>query len=190
MYEMPTEVCNRCGKPGPDCAHCGELISFCRSAYLYEGAAGAAVRRHKYERFYALGEELGRLTASRVERYPQLYQADLVVPVPIHSSRRRHRTFNQSELIAAPIAGSIGAPLIPNALVRWKKTPSQVRSTVAQREANVAGAFRVPDATHVSGKRVLLVDDVYTSGSTLRECARTLLDAGARAVLAITVCRE
>lgn len=148
-------------------------LSFRISAYEYSGRAAQAVRRLKYGRATALApfmaEELMRLA---VEHGLTDWAA---VPVPIHWSRRCQRGFNQAELIAERM------PLVlKGALVRARATRPQVGLSGSDRASNIAGAFRASAA--VAGRRLMLIDDVVTSGNTARECALALLDAGAAEV--------
>ncbi|GMV36087.1 MAG: competence protein F [Fimbriimonadales bacterium] len=183
-------VCPRCGRPGGACDHCPEQPAPCRSAFRYDGAAGAAVRRLKYDRVYALGNALGELLAEAVRAWPEVADVDEVIPVPIHASRQRQRTFNQAELIARPVAEALGLNCATDVLVRHRRTPPQVGRTRQERRRNIAGAFRVVNRGRVTGRSFMLVDDVYTSGYTLGECAGELMAAGASHVTALTVCRE
>jgi ComF family protein len=110
--------------------------------------------------------------------------ADLVVPVPLHRSRRRARGFNQ----AAEIARHLGLP-VTDALRRVRATPSQTDLPAARRHANMRNAFAMRWRADVGGRRVVLVDDVSTTGATLDACARALMDAGALEVRALTAAR-
>jgi ComF family protein len=110
--------------------------------------------------------------------------ADVLVPVPLHPRRQRARGFNQAQ----ELAGSLALPVLP-ILKRTRYTPSQTDLPAARRHANVRGAFRLRRRADIRGLRVVLVDDVCTTGATLEACARVLRDAGAADVSAITAAR-
>jgi ComF family protein len=131
---------------------------------------------------------MGRLIIERLEN--ELASVDLVVPVPLAGSRGRRRGYNQAGLLATVLAEAAGQPLL-EALRRRRSTPSQAASASAEeRRRNVAGAFAVRDGVALDGRRVLLIDDVATTGATLDACARPLLAAGAAEVRALTFARE
>jgi ComF family protein len=113
---------------------------------------------------------------------------DLVVPVPLHPKRRRDRGFNQSELLARSLARQIAVP-VGRSLIRVRPTLPQVGLTDSERKENVRKAFRCPHPQQISKKRVLLVDDVMTTGATVASAARALLDGGALRVSVLTVAR-
>lgn len=138
------------------------------------------LHRFKYERDLAAAGPLARLLASR--HTLDATQYDVVVPVPLHLDRLRWRGFNQAQQLAAPLARRAGVGLDPFALERMRATQPQVRLDAAQRRRNVHNAFRVRRPAAVRDRRVLLFDDVYTSGATVDACARVLLAAGARSV--------
>jgi ComF family protein len=110
-----------------------------------------------------------------------LAEADALVPVPLHWRRQWARRFNQSAMLAAAIAAESSVPIAPGALKRVKATAQQVGLSRTERAANIQGAFRVPEdgKAAVAGRRLILVDDVLTSGATVEGCARALLRAGA-----------
>jgi ComF family protein len=130
------------------------------------------------------------LLAESVRAWPEVADVDEVLPVPIHVSRQRERTFNQAELIARPVARALRLSCATDVLIRHRRTPPQVGRSRQERRRNIEGAFRVVNRGRVTGRSFMLVDDVYTSGYTLRECAAELMSAGASHVTAITVCRE
>ena len=113
---------------------------------------------------------------------------DLVVAVPLHPARLRHRGFDQAELLARILALRISLPLCP-ALKRIRYTTTQTAFDRAERIANLRGAFHLRKKISVRGLRVLLVDDILTTGSTLSECARVLREAGAQSIYALTAAR-
>ncbi len=110
------------------------------------------------------------------------------MPVPLHPSRMRERGFNQSELLARDLSVSLNAPIQPKALARKRPTQQQAHLTASERKVNVRGAFTA-DPGFVQGARVIVVDDVLTTGATLCECADALLHAGAQNVIALTLAR-
>ncbi len=120
---------------------------------------------------------------------PQLGSIDLCLPVPLYRSRRWNRGFNQSELLAAELCRTSGIRLGKRVLARVRATESQAGLSNRARFANVAGAFAVGKPQVVKGRRVLIIDDVMTTGATLAACAKTLKKAGATSVVALTVAR-
>jgi ComF family protein len=114
---------------------------------------------------------------------------DLIVPIPLHARRKRERGYNQSELLARSLAGLVAVPCAKNVLVRTRPTLPQVGLSDARRLENVRGAFRCPNPVRAAGKRILLIDDVMTTGATAGSAARALLDAGALRVSILTAAR-
>jgi len=119
----------------------------------------------------------------------ELPAPDLMVPVPLHPKRLRQRGFNQSGLLAGQFARKIKVPVWFDIMIRKNQTQPQTRLKREERLKNVKGAFEISGADRVRGRRVLLIDDVFTTGTTLSECARTLKRGGASEVHAITVTR-
>lgn len=127
---------------------------------------------------------------SRVGR-PLLENADMLMPVPLHKARLRKRRFNQAALLARALSKQTGIPYETDALFRAKNTPSQGSQTFLGRKRNVAGAFEIAPnmRAHVKGARIVIIDDVQTTGSTLEACARPLIKAGATHVDALSLMR-
>ena len=148
------------------------------SAYNYAGPAGGAVRNLKYAGVTALAEPMTKDMLRALEQI-QPVGAEMVVPVPMHPNRLRQRGYNQSELLAKEIAAELGVPCEAG-LIRVRDTVQQARLEGDERRKNLQDAFRAEPC--VSGWRVLLVDDVYTTGETARECARALRAGGAISV--------
>lgn len=150
------------------------------SIYPYEGRPGQAVRRLKYSRCTSLAPFLSEEIEKAIVRFG--LDPDLIVPVPIHLSRKCLRGFNQAELLCRRLDAT------PHALKRCRRTRPQVGLTEKERLRNLQDAFKASPIVY--GKRILLIDDVLTSGQTARECARALRAAGAREVGFLAFCGE
>jgi ComF family protein len=147
------------------------------------------IHRFKYGQQVRLRRPLALLLLDRLTPFIAEAAPDLVLPVPLHSRRLRQRSFNQSLLLADFLAKELSLPLARNLLRRHRWTEPQVQLPAAERIANVRNAFSLADSRAVAGKRILLVDDVFTTGSTLTECSRILVKAKAAAVFGVTVAR-
>ena len=152
---------------------------------FYEGTLRELIHLFKYGKVHTLAAPLGRLLALA---YPRDQRFDVIVPVPMHWRRRWDRGFNQAELLAEVLGKRIGVPVC-RAARRRRATPPQAGLTGARRRENVTRAFSVRKAEAVQGRRVLLVDDVLTTGATVSACALALKRAGAKHVAVITVAR-
>jgi ComF family protein len=157
-----------------------------RSWAVFEGPLRNALHRLKYRGDVALGEILARQLLEKLKGLD--WVVDLVAPVPLGIARQKQRGYNQSTLLALPLALGCGIAYRPQALAKVRETPSQVGLSSEERFQNVEGAFQA-NARIVSGKRVLVVDDVTTSGATLNACANALKEAGASKVYALTLAR-
>lgn len=155
---------------------------------VFGGPVAVALRRFKYESRPDLARPLGHLLR-RAARESGL-RADAVVPVPLHPRRLAERGYNQAALLAAEVATELGAPLFPCALARTRNTSQQARLDRRGRLENIGGAFRAVCPPDVRGRRVVVVDDVVTTGATLAGCAEALLGAGALAVSSLVVARS
>lgn len=166
------------------------------SAYgSYDGALREMIHLLKYERVRPAANLLGRMLAEVVADVADAFapEAPVVMAVPLHASKLRQRGFNQSELIARAMLklkpAALDVKLNTAALVRSRATESQTGLTPPQRRENVKGAFKVVRSDQVSGRDILLIDDVFTTGTTVSECARVLRRAGAARVFVATVAR-
>lgn len=147
------------------------------------------VHRFKYGRQASLGQPLGRLAAQACRPWFQSSGIELIIPVPLHPRRLRWRGFNQSVLLGRTIGREWGIRLDPFVLIRKTETPPQSTLSLKERGPNVRGAFGIAPRHTVEGMRLLLVDDIYTSGATVNECARVLRRSGAREVQVLTLGR-
>lgn len=182
--------CERCGSPplllACRCAELAPELTVVRSAALDDGWLRAAVRSFKYTGESARAEHLGSLLPPLLADLPPV---DALIPVPLHSSRERSRGYNQARLLAA-VAGGLASMPVDEVLIRCRRTDQQVGLDAASRRANVVGAFAVKDGADVAGRRFVLIDDVLTTGSTLGNCAESLVAGGAGWVGAVTLARE
>jgi ComF family protein len=164
---------------------------------VYQGTMRALVHAFKYDRITPLADRLGAHLASAIATLaPDAPGKLLVVPVPLHGSKKRNRGFNQAELLARGAIKSLrqSSPsfdlqLAVGVLMRSHTTASQFGLTLHQRRENLRGVFSVPNPARVAGRDVLLVDDIYTSGATARACSKALLKAGAASVWVATLAR-
>lgn len=184
--------CLRCGDKvaaGQLCARCRVSplqIERIRSVVYFEGVVREALHRLKYRGHAALAEPLGATMAARWAQEPA--SVDVVVPVPLHADRLRERGYNQAGLLAQAMARRAGLLFDERTLIRHRHTAAQVDLDAQQRKRNVRGAFRCVGPA-LAGKRVLLIDDVCTTGATLEACAVGLRAGGARSVQALTLAR-
>ena len=191
--------CARCGLPFEIEAVEGALCGACtrappaydraRAAFLYQGVGRELILAFKMADRSWLAPRLA-VWLQRAAA-PLLSDCDLVVPVPLHRWRLLARRFNQAAVLAGLVARQADARLVPDLLVRTRRTPPQTRLSGAQRRRNVRGAFAVRRGRErlVAGQRILLVDDVLTTGATASACARALRKAGAARIDVATLAR-
>jgi ComF family protein len=195
-------VCEVCGLPReawggraeeePRCPACRAgtyAFDRARSFALYEDPLVRAVLLLKFERIEPLGAWFAERLAEVVAGEDQTLAADIVVPVPLHRDREKERGYNQAEMLSKPLAKKLGLPHRGVLLVRTKPKPDKHILTLRERWEAVRGAFATRPGSQVDNLRVLLVDDVMTTGATLDACAKALREAGARAVIGLTVAR-
>lgn len=190
-------VCDGCGTPfdfdpGARCAAClarPRAFDAARAACVYDETSRDPILKLKHADRLDLAPMLARWI-SRAAR-DLIDEADAIAPVPLHPFRLLRRRYNQAAEIARPLAALTGTPYLPDALVRRRATATQAGRSGSGRKRNVAGAFEVPAAraAQVAGLRVLLIDDVLTTGATAEGCARALKAAGAARVDLAVVAR-
>ena len=187
-YEGP--MCRRCGKPlvsdvSTTCGECLEdepAFSYARSFGLYEGVLKKAISLLKFYGIKRLSKPL-----SDIIFHIEMPRVDAVIPVPLHEKRLRQREFNQSALLAKYLAESLGIAVLLNCLVKVRDTMPQVGLNSGHRRKNIKRAFDIKQRELIEGKNIMLVDDVVTTGATVRECSRILKKAGARNIYVITL---
>lgn len=175
-----------------ECSRCrGQKLLFgaARAIGPYEGALRRAVLQAKHAFHEPLAKALGQVLAERLRQMPFTEALDAVAAVPMHWFKRMWRNTNPEETIAGAVARKLGLENLAGALVCVRYLQRQSILNPADRRKNVRGAFRASRISKIAGKRILLVDDVMTTGATAHECSRALLDAGATAVFVATVAR-
>jgi len=192
------------------CPHCAATVgphalvaggcTYCRDSHfrfervirlgLYDRLIREIVLRLKYRDGETLAEMVGGLWAEHAETRLREAGADVVIPIPLHWWRRWSRGYNQSEALAIMLASRLKLPCRPRWLRRIRHTPQQTSQTPTERKANIRGAFRPGSMARLRGRKVLLVDDVLTTGSTCNEAARALRDGGAARVVVAVLARS
>jgi len=186
-------VCAKCGYPvgyNERCQHCktGMVLPRTRALGYYTPPLLPLIHALKYEGKKSLVKILGRALAGLLNSDPILRKADAIVPIPLHPARERERGFNQAFLLGLEIAQLTGIPLV-NVLKRKKNTKSQTQLVTEERILNMQGAFSLKDQRIVNNQKIVLIDDVITSGATINSAAQTLLSAGAGAVYGLVIAR-
>lgn len=198
-YILPP-YCLRCGHPSGDghsasCDHCLTLspsFSFARSIGRYTGTLREAIHLLKFRYREDLAEPLSNLCIHHLSKsrdFADYYAYDYLVPVPLHKTKLRDREFNQVELIAKFITMQLSIPLSFDNLYRKKATTPQMRIPAKQRIWNVQNAFAIREPIQFYQKRVILLDDIMTSGATVNECSRILMNAGCKMVAVLVLAR-
>jgi len=203
IHPPTSPLCSICGTPfetrGATDHPCGRCLNQpprfgrARAAAIYDAAEAAThplksvLQRYKYSRDVSLARPLGGLLADPLPLPVADY--DVIVPVPLHPDRLRWRGFNQAQLLADQVARPRGVPIDPFSLQRVRPTRPQVDLNEDDRRRNVARAFDVVRPERLRGRRVLLVDDVYTTGATVDECSRVVRRAGAADVDVLVLAR-
>ncbi len=188
--------CETCSRPlyggagtARTCGECaGRQLPYRRllAAFHYGGPMADAIVRFKHGNHPEFGRRLGKMMVSVL--VDELPEADVLVPVPLHPARAFLRGYNQAELLAQELGRSMATPVV-RGLVRVANTGSQRDRSRQERLAALSGAFRVPKPKTIAGLRVVLVDDVVTTGATSVECAKTLRQAGVREVCVVSLAR-
>lgn len=185
-------VCRHCGRPFqngnlcPECLGGTFAVHYVRAPFFFEGTIQRAVHALKYRGRRVLARPLGGLLADHLRDLD--WPAATIAPVPLHRLREHARGYNQSALLARVVAARLGWPLQEAGLVRQRDTPPQVGLDRSARQENVRGAFRWTAPTPPP-LRILLLDDVYTTGATMEACAQALREAGAQDVRGLALAR-
>jgi ComF family protein len=195
IHPLPSPMCDFCGTPLSTYGSCKTCqyhrpdLSGLRAVSLYEEPLRGCIHGLKYDGNTRLAFPLGLLLAQAFHRYA--LQADMLIPVPLHSERQKQRGFNHASLLAEACSAKISVPLNKNILIRHRATVAQVDLHPRERYQNVAGAFVCSSSakSFLKGRRILIIDDVSTTGAALEACATPLFDAGAKEVWGLVLAR-
>jgi ComF family protein len=196
-------ICAQCGQPlaaspegiGTTMHRCGVCLlsppayDRARAVGLYAEVLRDLIHALKYQRIYGLVRPLGDLLCQHFGMYWGTSPPEALVPVPLHHSKLRTREFDQALALARHVSEGVGIPFWADVLIRHRPTLSQVGLSAVERQRNIRGAFTVQRSHCCTDKALLLIDDVYTTGATVQECARLLRQAGAARVDVYTLAR-
>lgn len=155
---------------------CGPY-GYATALFNYDGDYERITQALKYDGNIAAGRHFSRMLASEIAAAPHFMDVDAVIPVPLHWTRRLSRGYNQAEIIAREVAAALGAPCLPSALKRVRRTKTQTKVSVEEKAANVSSAFNADPEALAGFQHLLLIDDVFTTGSTLGACAAAIREA-------------
>ena len=197
---IPQPICPSCGLPLPNfktgsnvlCVQCildPPVFSGARSFGYYSAELAGLIHGLKFHKRKNLAEILVPFMVETFYASWKQTDFDLVLPVPLHTKRRRDRGYNQSELLARSLALRVDIPFSDSLLIRTRSTSSQVGLSDLQRRENVRNAFRCADPGRTAGRRILLIDDVMTTGATAKSTAQALIRGGALRVSVLTLAR-
>jgi len=187
ILPVQTQVCPACGKiaeQGKFCRPCRvpSLSGIIVAGYYEEGSLKEIIHNFKYNAVRELGELLGTMMTTSLEENFSMNKDFLITAVPLHFLRRAKRGYNQSEILAEIIASRLNLEKNFKTLYKFRGTTAQVQTSGKERLKNIKNSFKINKKIRLSGRRIILVDDVATTGATLQECARLLKKAGAKEV--------
>ncbi len=196
---ITSPYCQRCGLPFEgdittpfECGNCREMelhFSHARSVVAAKGMVLEIIHQYKYKRALWFEPFLAGLLIRHAAPVLQQEKWEMIVPVPLHHSKQSEREFNQAERLSRHLGAATGICVHPRALQRVEPTRTQTKLSRTERAANVRRAFSLQKGASLQGKRIVLVDDVFTTGATTSACAKALLDGGASEVCVWTVAR-
>lgn len=187
LHEEETEVCGHCRMQLQEIEHSlqrGQFFERCHSVYYYEDSVAEALRRFKFYGRREYASCFARLMAMRILR--EGVEFDLITWAPVSKKRLRKRGYDQSLLLAQEMAKELGVPCVRTLHKHKHRPPQSSQSNFAARQANALNAYEAVEPQNFYGKRVLVIDDVITSGATLSECCRILKTAGAGSLVCAT----
>ena len=194
LHAITEPRCKRCSKPVDDltqelCEDCAKrefIVSGGKALYRYDERMQQVIRQFKYEGCFEIGDFFAERMAQAFGDWIQKEKLEMIMPVPVHKKRLRFRGFNQAEILAEKLGECLDIPVRTQVLVRTEDTKPQKTLDVHKRIANLQKGFAV--TRPVEGRRILLVDDIYTTGATLEACGNVLKRAGAEKICFVSLC--
>lgn len=191
---LSKDICEFCGKPLEKDKYCqcrngNFLFDKARSVFVFNDILRNIIHSMKYEESTSIGTYLGNLAAVYLKKFSPFEKIDIVSPVPLHRVKKRIRGYNQSEYISRKIAKEMNWKHLPTLIKRIRFTDTQTRLSAKAREKNVSNAFGLNSGHNINGKNILLIDDVFTTGSTANSITRYLKENGVNKVYVLTVAR-
>ena len=174
--------CGLCRKDEP-------ILNKTISIFYYEIKLREAIHKFKYHKNLSLGKVLAELMISNIPGKMSFSKFDCIIPVPLHKKKLKERGFNQSLILSKKIGQYFNLPVVYDNLKRIRYTEAQTNLSHAKRKKNVKNAFSLRNPNNLKNKDILLIDDIYTTGSTINECAKTLKKAGVNKIFALTLAR-
>ena len=158
--------------------------------YKYEGEIREAILKFKFQEETYLYKTFAKIILDNLEICEYIKTFDIIIPVPIHRKRRLERGYNQSELIANEISKQLRTNIERNILIKIRNNPKQSTLKLEERKSNVKNVYEVREKQKIKDKKILLIDDIFTTGNTVNECAKKLKEAGASKVSVLTIARD
>ena len=191
---LTKNICEICGKPLENnicglCSNTDHFFDKARSVFPFEQTLRNIIHNLKYEEMTKVGKYLGKFASEYLMKYKPFENVDFITPVPLHKVKKRIRGFNQAEYISRKIATEMKWNHIPDLVLRKRFTDSQTRLSAEGRQKNVSNAFLLNKKYDVKNKNILLIDDVFTTGSTVNSISKHLKDNGVNKVFVLTVAR-
>ena len=186
------EICPMCGKPVGKpikaCHECRSFESFFTRNYAlfaYEGMVREAIHRFKYKRNPQYGKYFAKAMTQKF--HAEITAHDFLIAIPMYHTKMKRRGFNQADILAKEISALTGVPTLDNVLIRTKDTKAQQALNRAARFNNLSDAFALTSDEHIKGKKILLVDDIFTTGTTINKCAKILNGSAAELINSLTI---
>lgn len=189
--------CNKCSVPlrmiedGPYCESCKNTFYYFDKAIAvvsYQEDIKRLIYRFKYSNHTYLATTMAYMMSDKLE--VEGFKIDLIIPIPLYKGKQRERGFNQSDLLSKYISEKINIPINTNTLIRSKNTKVMHKLSKRERQENVKDAFKVVDKWVIKDKSILLVDDIFTTGSTVNICSKLLTESGAKSIIVLTFARD